>query len=130
MMPQKQTVARQGAGCGGENEVVDHVYNVPHSPKKGGVKMDEKLFPHDLVTYLKGGKQLKYDADECEPGQIILLPFDELMLGEVYIDSEESPIAENDPHAGEEGYYSVPAVNLVADCEGYDPEGILIWLPD
>ncbi|MBI5352340.1 MAG: hypothetical protein HZB50_06840 [Chloroflexi bacterium] len=92
--------------------------------------MDEKLFPQDLVSFLKSGEQLSYDTDECEPGQISLLSFDELSLGEVYIDSEESPLAKKDPHAGEEGYYSVPAINLVADCDGYDPEGILIWLPD
>lgn len=92
--------------------------------------MDEALFPKDFVEFLKSGKQLEYDVDECEAGQISLLPFEELTLGEVYIDSESSPIAEKDPHSGEKGYYAVPAVNLVADCEGYDPEGILIWLPD
>ncbi len=94
------------------------------------MNMDEKVFPKDLVEFLKNGKQLNYDPDECEPGQITLLPFEELSLGEVYIDSEGAPFVDKDPHAEEKGYYSVPAVNLVADCDGYDPKGILIWLPD
>jgi hypothetical protein len=92
--------------------------------------MDEKVLPQDLVVFLKDNKQLSYDADECEPGQITLLPFNKLAVGEVYINSEGAPFVDDDPHAGEEGYYSVPAMNLVADCDGYDPEGILIWLPD
>ena len=88
------------------------------------------LFPKDFVEYMTSGKKLEYDADGCEPGQITLMPFDKLSLGEVYIDSEGAPFAKKDPHVKERGYYSVPAVNLVADCDGYDPEGILIWLPD
>jgi hypothetical protein len=34
-----------------------------------------------------------------------------------------------DPHRGE-GQYIVPAVNLVASCEHYDPFGVLVWIPD
>ena len=37
---------------------------------------------------------------------------------------------QGDPHAGESGYYAIPAVNLVADAEGYEPEYILLWLPN
>ena len=92
--------------------------------------MDEVIFPKDLVDFLKQGNQLTYNPAKCEAGQIALLAFDKLVLGEVYIDSEESPLAKNDPHVGEKGYYAVPAINLVADCDGYDPEGILIWLPE
>lgn len=92
--------------------------------------MDEKLLPEDLIKFLKEGNQLEYDPDECEAGLITLVPYDDLTLGEVYINSFESPFSEIDPHAGEKGYYAVPAVNLVVDCDGYDPEGILIWLPD
>ncbi len=92
--------------------------------------MDDMLLPKDLIDFLKSGKELEYDADKCEPGQISLLPFDELTIGEVYVNSEESPLAEKDPHSGEKGYYSVTVVNLVSDCDGYDPEGILIWLPE
>lgn len=91
--------------------------------------MDKMDLSQDLIDFLKSGKQLSYDPEDCEPGQIILLPFEELTLGEVYIDSEGSPFADKDPHTGEKGYYAVPAVNLVVECDGFDPEGVLIWLP-
>jgi hypothetical protein len=92
--------------------------------------MSNPLIPEDLGDYLKSKKQLEYDASQCVPGQISLLEYETLEIGEVYIDSEESPLIKTDPHAGEIGYYAVPAVNLVADCDGFDPDGILIWLPD
>jgi len=86
--------------------------------------------PQDLIDFLQANKTLDYDSAECEAGLITLLPVNQLSLGEVYVDSRGSPLIKTDPHAGEEGYYSIPAVNLVAACEGYDPEGILIWLPE
>jgi len=99
--------------------------------QQGGFHRKMSLnLPQDLITFLQTNKTLKYDPVECEAGLITLFPVSELTLGEVYIDSEASPLIKTDPRAGEKGYYSVPAVNLVADCEGYDPEGILIWLPE
>ncbi|MCP4524588.1 MAG: hypothetical protein GY833_01550 [Aestuariibacter sp.] len=92
--------------------------------------MTDINLPQDLVEFLQADRQLKYNPSRCEAGHIVLLPLNQLSLGEVYIDSEESILAKSDPHVGERGYYTVPAVNLVADCDGYDPKGILIWLPD
>jgi hypothetical protein len=92
--------------------------------------MSKMNLPEDLVTFLHANRQLEYDSDQCEAGRITLLSLNQLSLGEVYVDSEESPLAKTDPHVGERGYYAVTAVNLIADCEEYDPEGILIWLPD
>lgn len=34
------------------------------------------------------------------------------------------------PHAGEIGYYEVPAISLTNKCENYDPEFLLLWLPN
>jgi hypothetical protein len=89
-----------------------------------------KLIPPDLTDFLHAGKQLEYDTALCEAGVIVLKSPDELSVSDVYVDSEESPLRDSDPNAGVEGYYAVPAVSLVAECEGYDPDGILIWLPD
>jgi hypothetical protein len=86
--------------------------------------------PVDLVDFLRNQHCLNYDSDLAEPGFITLHLLDHLSVSKVFIDSEGTPLRETDPHAGERGYYSVPAVNLVAACEGYDPDGILIWLPD
>jgi hypothetical protein len=86
--------------------------------------------PKELKDFLQSEKQLEYDHSRCEPGKITLKNFNDLEVGEVWIDSEESPIAQKDPNKEKEGYYSVPAVSLIEDCEGYDPEFILLWLPN
>ena len=88
------------------------------------------MVPDDLLDFLQRGQQLKYDPKDCEAGSVILKRSSDLVIAEIYIDSENSPWQESDPNAGREGYYSIPAVSLVDSCEGYDPEGILVWLPD
>ncbi len=92
--------------------------------------MSKLNLPEDFVIFLKSNKQLKYDPEQCEAGRITLLKLNQLSITEIFIDSVESPLAKTDPNSGKKGYYSVPAINLIADCEGYDPEGILIWLPE
>jgi hypothetical protein len=86
--------------------------------------------PDDLQAFLRGRKQLEYQAMDCEPGWIKLLPLSKLRLGEVWINARPTKKAKGDPHAGEDGHYTIPAVNLVADAEDYDPEFILLWLPE
>jgi hypothetical protein len=87
-------------------------------------------FPEDFLNFLKSGRQLEYGPEECEPGRVTLLPLKKIAPNVVYVDSFDAPFAINDPHAGEDGCYIVPVYNLVAECENYDPDGILIWLPD
>jgi hypothetical protein len=81
--------------------------------------------PDDLRAFLTARKRLKYDADECEAGRIKLLPANKLAIGEVWVNAR----GKDDPHAGGDGHYAIPAVNLVADAEDHDPEFILLWLP-
>lgn len=86
--------------------------------------------PEDLTEFLKRGRQLEYDHKNCECGKVTLLALGRHELEEIWIDGRAlSDIAE-DPNRGTEGYYAIPAVNLVADCSGYDPEHILSWLPE
>jgi hypothetical protein len=85
--------------------------------------------PDDLRAFLSARKRLKYDADECEPGRIKLLPISKLATGQVWINARPADDPRGDPYAGEDGHYAVPAINLVAEAEGYDPEYILLWLP-
>jgi hypothetical protein len=85
--------------------------------------------PDDLIAFLREGRRLEYDAQKCEAGRLTLVPLGKHALGEVWVNPKIHPLAERDPHAGENGYYAVPAVNLIADCEGYDPESLLLWLP-
>jgi hypothetical protein len=86
--------------------------------------------PDDLQEFLRGRKRLRYDSGACEPGQIELLPLSKLEIDSIWINARPTADPKGDPHAGEDGYYDIPAINLVAEAEGYDPEFILLWLPD
>jgi hypothetical protein len=98
--------------------------------------------PDDLVAFLEAGRVLEYPADDAEPGLLELRRLDQLELREVYYSSaeeghapgeNEEPNAGDDPHADDEeqGYYAIPAVDLVAACSGdFPPEALLFWLPD
>lgn len=81
--------------------------------------------PVDLVSFLQSGKMLEYDPADCEAGLVTLLPVDRLRV-EFFPMVSENP---DDPHAGESGCYLVTGVSLIATCDGYDPEGLLLWLP-
>jgi hypothetical protein len=86
--------------------------------------------PDDLREFLTRKKQLRYNLRLCETGKVTLKRLEDLRLDSIYIDSEGSPHSELDPNKGREGYYAVPAVSLIAKCQHYDPDGILVWLPD
>jgi hypothetical protein len=87
--------------------------------------------PVDLADFLKSGLQLEYEADACEVGGIRLLGFDQLRLKRFPTDIDNSQLGNvGDPHQGEYGCYLVPAVNLVAHCDEFDPDGLLLWLPN
>ena len=81
--------------------------------------------PPWVVNFLSSNSQFIYDAQNCEAGEVRLKSYDELFLTEVFFDGNSE---ENDPHANEEGYYSVVAVDLVKECPAYGSEGILISL--
>jgi hypothetical protein len=66
-----------------------------------------------------------HDYGRIEAGEVKLKRLDELTEGGVWIRTDLS----GDPHAGEDGYYAIPAVSLTGECEAYDPEFILLWLP-
>jgi len=92
--------------------------------------MNHADLPEDYLAFINSGSQLEYDPDECEVGRVILFASDKLTPSVAFVDSYDTPYATSDPHAEEDGYYVVPIVNLIAECEGYDADGILIWLPD
>ena len=92
--------------------------------------MTDLRLPADLVDFLRNGLQLQYDFRACEAGRVSLLPLDSLKLGTFTIDADRKENAHRDPNRGKPGMYKVPGVNLIATAQGYDPEGILIWVPD
>src|SRR2546430_8208832 len=84
--------------------------------------------PDDLRRFLAARRALKYDPKKCECGRVTLLRPQQLRLRPFTIITDEMQHVYGDPHRGK-GCYVVPAINLVATCEHYDPDGILIWIP-
>lgn len=87
--------------------------------------MADLMLPEDLVEFLRAGTPLEYDPDDCQAGTITLHTIDQLRL-EYFSMVSESP---DDPHQDDEGCYLVRGVSLIAECENYSPEGLLLWLP-
>ena len=81
--------------------------------------------PDDAVEFLRAGRRFEYDASRVEAGEVKLKRLEELSLGEVWIGTDMN----GDPHAGEDGYYAISAVSLIGECKAYDPDFILLWLP-
>ena len=84
--------------------------------------LKELNLPWDLVDFLSHGKSLCYDEEKCVVGHVELVSIESLLSGRIYVEPNE----EN----REKGYYTIPAVDLVVECEGFDTWGILVWLPD
>ena len=78
-----------------------------------------KGLPKDLVEYLQSGGQFAYDPSHCECGCVKLKSYPELEEGMVWIEGVVN---------AKRGYYEIPAVSLLIDCEHYDPEYLLLWL--
>jgi hypothetical protein len=87
--------------------------------------MPDLNLPQDLVAFLRDGHRCEYDPTTCEAGTVTFLPLDQLKLELFPIISDSA----EDPHAGESGCYLVKGVSLIASCDNYDPEGLLLWLP-
>ena len=97
-------------------------------PAKADAK--ELCLPRDLVAFLTAGKRLKYNTTTSEVGPIVLKPLDHLRLSEFEASTDDTPAHESDPNRGKPGHYLIRAVDIVAECDAYGPDGILAWLPD
>lgn len=82
-----------------------------------GQKMN---LPEDLTEFLKSQTELNYDYKSVEPDFIGIINFSKLELGKVWIEGETSG----------KSYYEIPAINLTDQCESFDPEYILLYLPN
>jgi hypothetical protein len=77
--------------------------------------------PGDLVDFLIRNKSLCYDERKCTVGHVELVTIESLLSGRIYVGPGEE--------SQKKGYYTMPAVDLVAECEGFGAWGILVWLP-
>lgn len=97
-------------------------------PKRKEVKpidLKSLRLPRELVSFLKTGSKLKYRAAKTEVGPIQLKPLDHLQLSTFEV---EQPATKG--KGGKSTTARVRGVDLVAECDNYGPDGILIWLPD
>lgn len=85
--------------------------------------------PEELLVFLASGQNLDYEPRAVECGGTTLVDAASLDVVDVWVVSVDHECPD-DPHADEEGYYVVPCVSLLASAEHYDPEGILVWIPD
>lgn len=93
--------------------------------------MSAKLrLPPGLETHILFGGRLGYDPRRCEVGRVKLRALDALELTEVDVEPGATPQTKADPNWGRRGVYKVAAIDLVAECEHYDPFGVLMWFPD
>ena len=101
---------------------------------------DDRRLPDDLVAFL-AKPRLAYDYSKAEPEKLDLRSLDAVELGEIYFSSVEeghAPGMNEEPGAGfdthieedEEGYYIIPAVDLIESCTGdYTPNALFAWNP-
>jgi len=75
--------------------------------------------PTDLTDFLNSKSELKYNHKSVEPDFVGIIDFEKLEIGKVWIEGETD----------KKSYYEIPAINLTDECEFYDPEFILLYLP-
>ena len=87
--------------------------------------------PPDLLAFLREGRQLTYDASDCEAGLVSIRSLEELCIQLFPMETSSLDNFADDPNHPNLHSYLVPAVDLVRSCSGdYEPTGLLLWLPE
>ncbi len=84
--------------------------------------------PNDVITYLQSHRSFSADLSGSECGAVVLSTVNSLKAREFWVNGEGRDWPD-DPHQGEDGYYIVAGVDLVEQIDGFDPAGILVWIP-
>ncbi len=85
-------------------------------------QIEKMNLPPDFLDFIDHRKQLSYDEKKCTVGRIELTSMDSLIFGRIFVESKDENY--------KKGYYTIPVVDLIAECKDFDPWGILVWLPD
>ncbi|WP_160153569.1 hypothetical protein [Microbulbifer sp. ALW1] len=86
--------------------------------------------PQELKDFLSNDSQLKYDFSESECGAIRLLSLNQLREDAIDVEMAECFYSSEEQHqCGPWGKYQIKVVNLVASCDGYTSEYILLFIP-
>lgn len=97
------------------------------APARPPRKKGDKALPRAAVTSMKAGARFDQGPGGGEAGPVVLGRSPEAVG--LPVDSDGQPWATDDPHRGAGGHYLVLAESLIEDCEGYEPLGLLVWLP-
>ncbi len=104
----------------------------PPKPKRKRAqrKSEELDLPPETIDYLRSGDQFDFDPSKVECGPVKLKSLAHLHRDEFTIVTEGTPAHRKDPHRGEEGSYILRVVDLIGECDSYDPDGLLAWFCD
>lgn len=91
--------------------------------------MKKLEIPLELKAFLTKGMQLDFEHQKSEVGRIKLVTIKQLKISFAEVKSWDTEYEDEDPYAELDGYYLIPAINLVIWSDLYEPEGILAWFP-
>jgi hypothetical protein len=77
-----------------------------------------KALPINLLKFLDTNSKLNYDPTKAEVGEIEFYKTPPLI--DLYLESQDNQA---------KGYYIIQAYDLLEKVEGYEPAGILVWIP-
>jgi hypothetical protein len=83
--------------------------------------------PQDLVDFLQSGEGLRYDPTGTEIGYVALKSFASLGTSTIAMYPGCQNIID-DPYYLLDGRYQIEVVNLIAESESYDADGLLCWI--
>lgn len=83
--------------------------------------------PEDLLDFLAKGRQLSRTRQTSITGRIELVRPDDLDITTLRVPPGCQSLPD-DPYDSLPGHYELKVVDLIADCEEYDPEGLLCWV--
>jgi len=86
------------------------------------------LVPEEVKAYLETHTTFGHQTPTCKCGNVVLMPAASLEARDFWVDGEGRDW-NDDPHQSDHGYYVVPGVDLVSQVDGFDPDGILLWIP-
>jgi hypothetical protein len=92
------------------------------------------LIPNGLIPFLEKHSKEKIECDPTIKGNVEIGWFttfspEELGITTFEIDTYEYHVNHDEPGEDPKLRYGITGIDLISGCEGYDPEGILIYFP-
>ncbi len=99
------------------------------------MKNASNLIPDDLQNFLATNEDRRFTFERNEESEMEVDSFEfyapnEVKLSRFTIDTYEYHLNHNETGNDPELRYDIQGVDLIRDCGGYEPEGILIYIPE